>query len=90
MRDDVKVLHVLDLLLERGEFVEMRCEEAECVDLGSDIPWNGCLLVERVAVKQWNYLLGDRPSKAESVVCRGTFVNVKTPFIMNNNRLTST
>lgn len=36
--DDVQVLDVLDLLIERGQLVEMRREHAERVDLGRDVP----------------------------------------------------
>ena len=38
MRNDVQVLDVRQLLVERGELVEMRREEAERVDLGRDVP----------------------------------------------------
>lgn len=41
VRDDVQVLHVCDLLVERRELVEVRREEAEGVDLGGDVSLGG-------------------------------------------------
>ena len=38
MRDDVQVLHVRNLLVERRQLVEVRREEAERVKLGCDFP----------------------------------------------------
>lgn len=41
MGDDMQVLHMGYLLVERGKLVEMRCKQAERVDLGSDVPGGG-------------------------------------------------
>lgn len=38
MRDDVKVLDVLYLLIQGGELMEMRGEQAECMNLRGDVP----------------------------------------------------
>ena len=38
VRDHMEVLHMLDLLVERGELVEVSREHAERVDLGCDMP----------------------------------------------------
>jgi hypothetical protein len=41
VRDDMCVAHVRDRLRERGELVEVRCEEAQCVDLRRDVLGDG-------------------------------------------------
>ena len=41
MGNDVEILHMGYLLIERGKLVEMRCEQAEGVDLGSDVSAKG-------------------------------------------------
>ena len=41
MGDDVEILHMGYLLIERGKLVEMCCEQAEGVNLGSDVSAKG-------------------------------------------------
>lgn len=38
VRDNVEVLDVFDLLVERSQLVEMGREHAECMNLGRDVP----------------------------------------------------
>lgn len=41
MGDDMEILHMGYLLIERGELMEMCCEQAEGMNFGSDMPAGG-------------------------------------------------
>ena len=51
MSDNVEVLDMGYLLIKCGKFVEMGCEQAEGMDLGSNMP-TGRLVIELVPVNR--------------------------------------
>lgn len=56
--DDVQVLDVRKLLVESREFVEMGSKEAECVDLGRDVPiWAVNRIIHRICRRMLTRIL---------------------------------